>query len=329
MPHLTTPHLNDRRLAALAEASRDVVYQMSPDWTVMRQLTGAGFLADTVSPDRSWLMAYIPVSDQPRVTQAIDEAVRTASLFSLEHRVIRQNGSIGWTRSRAVPVIGDDGEIEEWFGTAADITDSRRDQEQLQVMVAELQHRTRNLLGIVKSVASRTRRSTENLEQFYSRFSHRLDALARVQGLLSRTDADDGVTFDELVRSEMDAMAADDARVTSDGPVGIRLRSSTVQIVAMALHELMTNALKYGALNQPSGQLRMCWTIGERDVAGRVLAIDWRETGVTLHTPYDPSKMGQGHQLIINALPYQLEADTALTFENDGLHCTIAIPLDH
>lgn len=127
----------------------------------------------------------------------------------------------------------------------------------------------------------------------------------------------------------MDAMAADDARVTSDGPVGIRLRSSTVQIVAMALHELMTNALKYGALNQPSGQLRICWAIGGRDVAGRVLAIDWRETGVTLHTPYDPSKMGQGHQLIINALPYQLGADTALTFEDDGLHCTIAIPLDH
>ncbi len=170
MSDLTTPHLNDRRLAALAEASRDVVYQMSPDWTVMRQLTGAGFLADTVSPDRSWLMAYIPVSDQPRVIQAIDEAVRTTSLFSLEHRVIRQDGSIGWTRSRAVPVIGDEGEIEEWFGTAANITDSRRDQEQLQVMVAELQHRTRNLLGIVKSVASRTRRSTENLAILFAVF---------------------------------------------------------------------------------------------------------------------------------------------------------------
>jgi PAS domain S-box-containing protein len=103
---------------------------MSPDWGEMKELNGGGFLPSTPSstPNRSWLLAYIPEIDQPAVTAAIDEAIRHKKTFDLEHRVIRADGTVGWTLSRAVPLLSPAGEIVEWFGAASDIS-ARREAE--------------------------------------------------------------------------------------------------------------------------------------------------------------------------------------------------------
>ena len=118
---------SESRFRALATASADVLYRMSPDWSEMRQLDGGGFLSDTpesgaAEPGGAWLGRYIHADDQAYVTAAIAEAVRTRSPFALEHRVIRADGTLGWTQSRAVPLVGADGAVTEWIGAASDVT---------------------------------------------------------------------------------------------------------------------------------------------------------------------------------------------------------------
>ena len=114
------------RLRALINSTSNVVYSMSPDWSEMRTLDGRGFVGDTQSPNRSWLNQYIHADEQPVVLAAIQDAIRNRSAFQLEHRVRTVDGTLGWTFSRAVPILDADGEIVEWFGAASDITSRKK-----------------------------------------------------------------------------------------------------------------------------------------------------------------------------------------------------------
>jgi len=118
--------LSRERFQALVTASSQVVYQMSPDWSEMLQLTSEQFLDATVEPSRDWLEKYIHPEDQPQVTATIREAIRSKSIFELEHRVLQADGTLGWTSSRAVPLFDENGEILVWFGAASDITERKR-----------------------------------------------------------------------------------------------------------------------------------------------------------------------------------------------------------
>lgn len=113
------------RFRSLIMATSEVLYQMSPDWSEMLQLNSQGFLSNTEKPNSDWLQDYIPPEDQERVMAVINEAIRTKSVFELEHRVWQKDGSIGWTFSRAIPILNDSGEIIEWFGAANDITEKK------------------------------------------------------------------------------------------------------------------------------------------------------------------------------------------------------------
>jgi PAS domain S-box-containing protein len=118
-------HASEQRFRALVTASSDLVYRMSPDWSEMRQLNGREFIADTNQPSRHWMEKYIHPADRLVVRAAIEAAIREKRVFDLEHRVIRADGSLGWTHSRAVPMVDASGEITEWIGMASDITASR------------------------------------------------------------------------------------------------------------------------------------------------------------------------------------------------------------
>ena len=132
---------SEERLSALITSSSDAVYSMSPDWKEMRQLHGRGFIPDTLAPSRNWLQEYIHPDDQPHVTAVINEAIRTKSIFELEHRVLRVDGALGWTFSRAVPLFDENGAIVEWFGTASDITERKHAEQFLQNARDELEMR--------------------------------------------------------------------------------------------------------------------------------------------------------------------------------------------
>ncbi len=119
---------SDSRFRALVLASSDVVYRMNPNWSEMAHLHGRNFIADA-DASRTWFEDYIPLADQPGVRAAIDEAIRTKSIFELEHRVRRVDGTVGWTFSRAIPLLDQNGEIFEWFGAASDVSAPREAQE--------------------------------------------------------------------------------------------------------------------------------------------------------------------------------------------------------
>src|SRR5580693_2475322 len=140
---------SEERFRALVNASSDVVYRMSPDWSEMRELDGRGFIADTAKPRKDWLNEYIHPDDQPIVLRTVREAVRTKRMFELEHRVRRIDGTLGWTNSRAVPLLNVNGEILEWFGAASDVTARKEAEENFrklaQTLDAEVRARTREL----------------------------------------------------------------------------------------------------------------------------------------------------------------------------------------
>jgi PAS domain S-box-containing protein len=140
---------SEGQFRALVNASSDMVYRMSPDWSELGQLDGRGFVADTGRPRSDWLNEYIHPDDQPLVLEAIREAVRTRNSFQLEHRVRRADGTIGWTFSRAVPLLNGNGEILEWFGAASDVTARKEAEDNFrklaQTLDAEVRARTREL----------------------------------------------------------------------------------------------------------------------------------------------------------------------------------------
>ncbi|UHC20090.1 PAS domain S-box protein (plasmid) [Methylobacterium currus] len=266
--------------------------------------------------------------DRDRVAAALAR-VREGERVSSEYRVRRPDGTVRWLRSTDFPIRGDDGRVTRLGGVARDITEEKRNSDRMGVLVAELQHRTRNLIGIVRSLANSTLRRSTDLADFRQRFVDRLAALARVQGLLSRLGDGHRVAFDELIHSEVAPLDGEGGRITLEGPAGIALRSSTVQTFALALHELATNAVKHGAFSQPRGNLNIRWHLQQDPVDGRPwLHVDWRERGVILpDARHLQSISGSGRDLIERALPYQLDARTTYVMEQDGVHCTIALPV--
>jgi signal transduction histidine kinase len=137
------------RLRALMTASSDVIYQMSPDWSEMRRLYGRNFISDTDIPSRTWMQEYIHPDDQSDVKATINEAIRTQSVFELEHRVLRVDGTLGWTFSRAVPLLDASGKIVEWFGAASDVTERKRAEEALRLAEVEASLRSSELETIM------------------------------------------------------------------------------------------------------------------------------------------------------------------------------------
>lgn len=147
---------NEERLQAFVNASFDVVYRMSPDWSELRQLDGKGFVPNAGKPLRNWMDEYVPPEDQPKVRAAIDRAIQSKSLFELEHRIRRVDGTLGWTVSRAVPILNAQGEIQEWFGAATDVTarkEAREAQRRLAAIVESSDDAiaSKDLNGIVTS----------------------------------------------------------------------------------------------------------------------------------------------------------------------------------
>lgn len=297
----------------------------SPQW-----LTFTG-QSEADSRGFGWLRILHP-ADRAAALSAWTEAA-AVGCFEGEHRLRRQDGAYRWFAMRAKPIRDAAGHIVEWLGTANDIDDLRQAQARQGVMVAELQHRTRNLIAVVQALSEKTLDGASSLADFKTRFADRLSALARVQGLLSHACAGRKVTFDALLQSELCALGANDgdtldARIILRGPSGIPLRSGAVQALALALHELATNAVKHGALTVASGRLAIAWSVTRQDGQRGILTVEWIESGLAPpRAAGKDTRVGYGRELIERALPFQLKARTSYTFTDDGLRCTISVPV--
>jgi two-component system CheB/CheR fusion protein len=327
---------SEARLASFGEASSDVLSirradtldweYLSPAFERVHGIDRAAALSGEGLA--TWLELILP-EDRDEAVRHV-ERVRRGESATFEYRVRRpSDGQIRWLSDTEFPILGPDGKVERIGGVAHDITDEKRTAGRLEVLVGELQHRTRNLLSVVRSVAGRTLANSDSLEAFQKRFEARLKALARVNGLLSRLEEGDRITFDELVEAELagHGLASGD-RVSLKGPRGVPLRSATVQTLALALHELLTNATKYGAFSQPEGRLDISWHLLDAGGEPR-LRVDWRESGVAIAATEGVADGGGGYgrELIERALPYQLDAETRYDLRSDGLRCSITLPI--
>ena len=280
---------------------------------------------------RSWFRLVKP--ENRRTVLANLRRVRAGERVEHEFQIRRATDeALRWVHNTDFPLHDAAGVVRWIAGLGADITFVREAADRQGVLMAELQHRTRNLIAVVRSLSDRTLGNAASLEDFGKRFGLRLSALSRVQGLLSNLAVGEKVTFKELLCSELDAHGAGNGmshKVTLDGPADVLLRSATVQIFALALHELATNAAKYGALQSPDGHLFVSWRVEPASGADPPrLHVEWRESGVTMPEAGAPARGGgYGRELIERALPYQLKAKTTYEMGLDGVRCTIAVPL--
>lgn len=291
----------------------------SPQWEVFTGLSldssvGFGWL-DAVHPD-----------DREPTTLAWAEA-QTLGQYYVEHRIRRLDDSqYRWHQTRAVPLPQVENEDREWVGTSTDVHDLRQLQEEQQILVAELQHRTRNLLTIVQSLMHQTLYTSDSLANFGQKFEDRLSALSRVQGLLSRNQREP-ITLGALLHMELEALGPDTVRNRIDvtGPP-VALPAQAVQILSLALHELATNARKHGALAVEHGKLSIVWKVRSTK-EGKQLTVEWTETGIAAPSQSPSQPHSFGRTLIERVLPMSLGARTDFQLTSEGLRCSIELPL--
>ena len=249
------------------------------------------------------------------------EASAVSATLEHEIRFLRDDGEWCWFLIRTVPQLDARGHVVRWFGSCTDI-DRRRQAERRQgLALAELQHRVKNILAVVRSLLLRTLSSSTDLDHFAEHFAGRIGALARCQTVAARTP-ERFVMLEELVVEELAAHGGQDENQTHVNGPSVALSETVAGAIGLALHELTTNALKYGALSIPAGRVQVRWRLE----AQRHVALEWYESGVPL-TDLNPKRRGFGRDLIEHGLPGEIGATTTLAFRPGGLYCRIAFSL--
>jgi two-component sensor histidine kinase len=202
-----------------------------------------------------------------------------------------------------------------------DITDRKKHEEQILLLMREVNHRAKNMLGVVQAIARHT--VTSNPEDFVQRFSERLQALAMSQDLLIKNEWQ-GTDLTELVRAQL-AHFKDviDTRVVLDGPP-VRLTPAATQTIGMALHELATNAGKYGALSNTYGQVEIGWKVYEPEAGKQRLSMSWIESGGPPVSA--PARRGFGSTVVESMAQIGLSADVQLDYASSGLQWRLDCP---
>nr|WP_280514506.1 HWE histidine kinase domain-containing protein [Chthonobacter albigriseus] len=243
----------------------------------------------------------------------------TGMPYDIEHRIRMKSGAYRWMRSRAYPRRDDRGGVIAWYGTTEDIDEEKRAGDQQQLLIRELHHRVKNTLATVQAVMGSTARASGTVAQFQEAFSARIASLARTHTLLTASDRQ-RVSFRELIEAEL-APYAERERVALSGP-GIELASEIAVPLGMAIHELTTNAAKYGALSTPAGRISVDWQCSG---PSPVMVWQWRERGGPAVQPQ--RVQGFGSKLLQRVLREQIGAEVNFDFDPLGLNVQARIPL--
>jgi two-component sensor histidine kinase/PAS domain-containing protein len=314
---------SEERFRALTNATSDVIYRFSADWKEMQQLDGRGFLLDTDRPRIAWQDVYLYPEDREEIQAAIDESIRTRGTFHIEHRVRQLDGSTGWTQSRAVPIFDEDGEVIEWFGTATDVTERRRNEEHLRLVVHELNHRVKNNLAMTQAIAARTFRDVTDLKDAQARFGARMVALGQANDLLTG-ERWVGASLKGAVEQAVTPHRPEERRCLIEGDEDIQLSPKTALALTLAMHEMATNAAKYGAWSNGEGKVQVSWRSYEGEGGEKRVRIVWEEIGGP--PVVAPLKRGFGSVLIERGLSREMGGEAKLEFLPQGLVCTIDAP---
>jgi PAS domain S-box-containing protein len=275
--------------------------------------TGLGFgWLDAVHPDDSgWSGEVFRTSNAEK------------GPFRVEYRLRRADGTYRWAIDAAAPRFSEDGTFLGYVGSVLDITDRKQVEEHRELLINELNHRVKNTLTIVQSMASQSlRQLNEESRPKVQAFEDRLFALARAHDVLTRENWE-GAELREIIHEVVEPYLRQKTKhIEIKGP-RLRLIPRTALAIAMAIHELATNAAKYGALSVPSGCVIITWTITSGHVPH--LELRWQERDGPLVSP--PTRRGFGTRLIERSLATDVGGEVQLTYDPAGVVCVMNVPL--
>ena len=261
--------------------------------------------------------------DRRATAQAWIRAGETGLPYEMEHRLFVVGKGYAWHLSRASPLLDAHGAVVRWYGTTTDIDDQKQREENIRDLMAELNHRSRNLLAVAQAIARCGVANATTINQFQARYSERLLGLATSQDLL--TDRNwRGVPLEALVRAQAAAVCASrEKRLATEGPM-ILLSPHATQTLGLALHELCDNALKHGALSNDDGDVSLVWRIDESGAEPN-LEMTWRERG---GPPVKANRVfGFGAVVLERLTASGLNASSILSFEVGGVTWRLSAPL--
>ena len=313
------------RLRASVGMVSSFIWTNSPEGKMTGEQPGWGDFTGQTQAEYlgfGWASAVHPDDAQPTI-DAWNEAVSLRKSFEFEHRVRRRDGEWRTCSVRAAPRLSDDGSINEWLGVHTDITERKQAEEHIKLLMGEVNHRSKNLLSVVQAIASQTARVGDPAS-FIARLSNRIQGLAASQDLLIENDWH-SVELLNLVHSQLAHFKALlGSRILVDGPPA-RLTAAAAQSIGMTLHELATNASKYGALSNAQGRVHITWSI--EPVHEPALTMHWRE--VDGPDVYPPQRTGFGGVVIVRMIESALYGTVNLEYRKAGLIWELTAPVKH
>lgn len=264
------------------------------------------------------IRAFIHPADLADIETLIRERPGEPATFQTEARILRPNGEVRWCICAAAVTRDGDNAVTRVSGVTIDITDRKEAEDRQLLLAREVDHRARNALAVVHAIVRLTTATTA--QDYMDAVEGRIRALAQTHALLSQSRWQ-GADIERLVDEECAPYRnASRSRITAVGP-SFLLSPEKAQILALALHELATNAAKYGALSTADGAVAVSWQIGRG-----ALSLEWCETGGPKVTP--PVRNGFGSKIMNASIKQQIGGDVTFDWRTEGLHCALNIPLE-
>lgn len=314
------------RLAAIVESSQDAIIGHAFDGTITSWNAGAeaifGYTAsEAIGKPFSTL---IPENQKDEVPQLLDQLKRGERVDHFEIDRVRKDGKKIDVSLAISPIKDARGKMIAASTIARQFTERKAAEDHKSFLMAELDHRVKNTLMVITSLIAQTVKNAASPEQFAQIIEGRIQALSRVHNLLNQNDGDRASLRDVIMGELAPYRNGNEGNVIIDGTSDIALTPKATQTLAMALHELATNAGKYGALSTPAGKVAVSWSVANSRKNPR-LSIEWIETGGPPVKP--PTRRGFGSQLIERIVNYELQASVQRDFYAEGVRCKIEFPL--
>lgn len=243
--------------------------------------------------------------------------------YSTEKRFIRSDGRVIWCSIRSSTVRDNDGNFLYCVRVVQDITARKEAEERQKLLIDELNHRVKNTLATVQSLAAQTARSADSPEEFRQGFEGRLIALSHAHDQLTRRHWQSADLRDLILAATAPYVSSEHDQIAMRGEA-VTLLPRAALTLALAFHEMTTNAAKYGALSSPTGRIEVQWR-ADRASPEPVLLIEWQEHGGP--SVAAPARQGFGSRFIAHSIASELKGKARLDYDSAGLRCTIEIPL--